>query len=108
VAVFCASNLLFPGDFSPQLHERVVESIHHSFLEQNDGVVGNAHVFRAYLGAAAGNAAHADAVSFFDLGDAVGGIQGVHFQSGQANHNTRTDKLFFCRWALNMADALTQ
>ena len=51
-------DFFFAGaEFAHQPHEGVVEAIDDPFLQRNDGVVGDADVFRACFGAATGDVA---------------------------------------------------
>src|SRR5947207_2049441 len=73
------------GELSPGPDDRVVELGHHSFLQGNDGIVGNVDVFGAHVGAALGDVAEAQPGLRFDQLESIVGVQGVHLQRRQAH-----------------------
>ena len=89
----------FPGitrlQFSHQPHQWVVEAVDHSFLQRDDGVVGDVDVLGARFGTAAGDVAQARAALVLDLLDAIVGIEGVHVETGQAHHESGTGEVLF-------------
>src|SRR6185503_19783151 len=69
--------------------DRVVLAIDHALLQRDDAVVGDADVLGADLGAAPRDVAQARAELLADLGDAVVGVERVHLQAGQPDHEAR-------------------
>src|SRR5947209_4585847 len=57
--------------------ERVVELVHHPFLEGDDGVVRDGDVLRAHPGTTLGDVAVADALIVFQVLEPVLGVQRV-------------------------------
>src|SRR5581483_3918558 len=89
--------------------ERVVEFVDDSFFERNDGVVGDFDFFGAYLGAAFGDVAVADAAGIAEVADAVGGVERVHLHRGGVDEKTRADELVVhVVFAEDVADVLAQ
>src|SRR4029078_4928376 len=78
---------------APDGEQRIIVAIPHALLHRDDGVVGDADVLGAHLGATTGDVAHAGAVVLLELRDAVLGVQRVHLQTGDADHEARTDEL---------------
>ena len=93
----------------PEPAERIVEFIHHAFLQRNDGVVGDGDVLRADLGAAFGDVAEADALRLLQFRQPVFGVERVHFQRGGINQKARADEfLVLVVVAQHVADVLAE
>src|SRR5262249_52006746 len=92
-------------------HDRVIELVNDAFLERDDAVVGDVDVFGADFGATLGNVAEADVESVFEKAEPVSGVQGMHFQAGDADHEARAAKrlaLGFVVIAKDVADILAE
>src|SRR5215510_9560088 len=86
-----------PEDLSCQPEERIEIAVHHPLLERNDAVVGDLNVLRTDLGAAARDVAQTRAELATDRGDSVLGVQRVHLQGRQADHEARPDERVLAR-----------
>ena len=87
-------DFFFAGaEFAHQPHQRIVEAVDDPFLQRNDGVVGDADVFRACFGAATGDVAQARSALVLDFLNAVVGVEGVHVKAGQAHHESGTGEV---------------
>src|SRR5262245_36040681 len=80
-------------DLAQEPRDRIVVAIDDALLERDDAVVGDVDMLGAHLGAAARNVAHARPELLLQLGDAIIGIERVHFQAGNADHEARPDEL---------------
>src|SRR5712692_11883049 len=103
--------LAFPAleDLTRQQKHGIVELVHHTLLERNNGVVGNVNVFRAHLSAALSDVAQADAQLVAKELGAGYTVERVHLQGGHANEKARPTKLFLLVVvAQDVAHVLTQ
>jgi hypothetical protein len=83
--------------------------VHDPFLQGNDGVVRDGNILRADPGATFGDITIADAESLFEFGDAIFGVERMHFQCGDVGEKTRSDELLvFAVVAQHMTDILTE
>jgi hypothetical protein len=97
------------AEVAEEPEEGVVVAVDDAFFEGDDGVVGDVNVFGADLGAALGDVAVADAGGFFNKGDAVGNVEGVHLEAGQADHKARAHEVvFLVVGAQHVANVLAQ
>ena len=81
------------AEFAHQPHEGVVEAVDDPFLQRNDGVVGDADMFRACFGATANDVAQAGTTLVLDLLDPIVGIEGVHVEAGETRHEARAGEV---------------
>src|SRR5690349_23620258 len=96
-------------EYSEEPCQGVKEAIHYTFLQGNDGIVGDGDAFRTYLGATFCNVAKPDAVLLAKGGDTIRLVYRVHFQSRCINQKTRADELIVqVMFAQNMADVLAK
>src|SRR5690606_18206590 len=79
-------------EFTPDHRQRVIVSVGHAFFQRDDAVVRDSDVFGAHLGAATSDVAHAGAVLVFQLGHPIVVVEGIHFETGDADHEARTDE----------------
>src|SRR5881296_67544 len=74
---------------APDATDRVVEVVHHAFLQRDDGVVGDVDRLGTDLGAALGDVAVADAGLLLQVAAARGGIERVHLEARDAYKEAR-------------------
>src|SRR5262249_38791255 len=77
------------GQLPPQPQHPVVILIDDALLQRDDAVVGDVDVLGADLGAALGDVAQADVQVVLEQAEAVAGVQRVHLQAGDADHEAR-------------------
>ena len=75
-----------------QFLDRVIIAVHHALLQWNDRVIRDGDVLGADLGAAFGDVAVADALGFLELRQAILGIEGMHFEGGTVDEESRPDE----------------
>src|SRR4051812_15596417 len=68
-------------------------AIDDSLLERNDGVVGDRNVLRTHLGAALGDVAIANAVTFLELVPAVEDVERMHLELRRVDEQARSHEL---------------
>ena len=89
--------------------DRIIELIDHPLLEGDDRVVGDLDVFRADHGAALGDVAVADPLGLLQIGNTIGGVQGMHFQRSAVDEMAWADEfVMLVVVAKDMADVLAQ
>ena len=80
-----------------------------TFLERNNGVVGDRNVLRANLGATLGDVAVTDAVTFFQLVGSIEDVERMHLELRGVNQKSRAHELLVeLMIAKNVADILAQ
>jgi len=81
-----------PGKIADQPFKRIVKPVSYSFLQRNDGIVGDLYFFGAYTGAAFGDIAKTHSVFFFQVSHPVFCIQRMHFQRCNTYKKSWADK----------------
>jgi hypothetical protein len=101
--------LLGAAELTKEHGGRVVEFVDDTFLERDDGVVGDVDLFGADFGAAFGDVAVADAHFVFQQGHAGDAVEGMHFEAGGTDEETRAAEGFvFTVITENVADVLAE
>src|SRR5438132_11863831 len=77
------------GERAPHAAERIVEVVHDALLQRDDRVVRDVDRLRADLGAALGDVAEADARLLLQVAAARDGVERVHVEAGDADHEAR-------------------
>src|SRR5690349_6104235 len=72
--------------------EGIEVAINDALLERDDGIVGNGDAFGADFGAALGDVAIADTVLLAEVGEAVIGVERVHFECRGIDEEARADE----------------
>jgi hypothetical protein len=96
------SKLVRPGlkarppaaDLPEQHGQRIVKLVHHALFERDDGVVGDADLLGADLGATLGDVAKAKSELVLEKARAVAAVEGMHFEAGDSNEEARAGELF--------------
>src|SRR5437773_12276394 len=81
------------ADLADQHEERVIEFIHDALFERDNGIVRDANLFRADLGAALCDVALADAQFLAEQPSARCAVHGVHIQTRDAQQKARPSVL---------------
>src|SRR6266702_6150205 len=98
-----------PEELPAQPQERIVVAVHDPFLERNDPVVGDLDLLRADVGAAARDVAEAGPELPPDDRDAISGVERVHLERGEADHEARPHERVLARLVpQHVADILAQ
>src|SRR5262245_42747588 len=95
-ALHCSMRIsVFAGasDFSNQPEDGVVELVYDSFLQRNNGVVGDADLLGADLGTTLCDVTEPDPQLIFEQTGARDSIKGVHFQTGHSHEESRSAEL---------------
>jgi hypothetical protein len=87
--------VLLPADLPEQHGQRIVKLVHHALFERDDGVVGDANLLGADLGATFGDVAKTEAKLVLEKAGAVAAVEGMHFESGDSNEEARAGELLF-------------
>src|SRR5712664_4647654 len=109
-----SSNMTAPfstrgAEDAEQPPQRIVDLVHHAFLERDDGVVGDGDLFRAHARAALGDVAEPDALRLRQFADAVLHVERVHLQGGYVQEEARADEaLVHLVLAEHVADVLAE
>src|SRR5262249_18452728 len=77
---------------TPEPAERIVEFVHHAFLQWNDSVVGDLNIFRTNFRAALSDVAKTDPLGVSQFVDSVLRIERMHFQRADVNQKPRPDE----------------
>src|SRR5438034_1324769 len=97
------------ADLADQHEERVIEFIHDALFERDNGIVRDANLFRADLGAALCDVAQADAQFLAEQPSARCAVHGVHLQTRDAHKKARPRELFLLVvLAQNVANVLAE
>jgi hypothetical protein len=97
------------ADLPEQHGQWIVKLVHHALFERDDGVVGDANLLGADLGATLGDVAKAKAELILEKARAVAAIEGMHFEAGDSNEEARAGELLLLVvFAKDMTDILAE
>src|SRR5262249_48276635 len=87
--------LCFPrNESSKQFPQWIEEAIDNSFLERNDGVIGDRDAFRTNLSTTLCDTAQSNPELRFQILQSIAHVQRVHFQGRDMNEESWTNELF--------------
>src|SRR5213594_733054 len=98
-----------PGELPAQPQERIVVAIDHPLFEGDDSVVRDLDLLRADVGAAARDVAETGAEILPDGGDPIPGVQRMHLERRQPDHEPRPhERILAGPVAQNVTDVLAE
>src|ERR1700674_4705988 len=84
---------LLAEDLPEQHGQRSVKLVHHALFERDYGIVGDSNLFGGDLGATFCDVAETQAQLILEQAGAVAAVEGMHFEAGDSNEETRAREL---------------